>query len=96
MKPLAYRVFKWTYVVVICALSAETALGSHALLPRVLGGVEILGALLLVPALTRMAGLAALLAVYAIAALHHALEGYAAFQLALYAAGAWLIASAKD
>jgi hypothetical protein len=91
---LPRRVFLWTFVLAIATSSLHTALAPelpHGL--RTIGAAELVAVLMLVLPPTRVIGFALLLAVFAAAGLHHVVAGEWPFPLAIYAAGAWLIAS---
>lgn len=97
MSQVPRRVFFGTFVLAIAAASLQTALSpeqSHAL--RAMGAAELAAVLMLALPRTRLIGFVTLLAVFAVAALHHFVAGEAPFALAIYAAGAWLIASERD
>jgi hypothetical protein len=92
----ALVLFKWTYVAAIFAASVQTALNAPGVFMRGVGAVEAFAVLLLLAAPLRLAGLAMLLVIFAIAVAHEGLADGIPFRFAVYAAGAWLIATMPE
>jgi hypothetical protein len=87
----------WWYRVVysacIIVMSVETAARARNMVDHRfwLGGLEIIGALMLLIRRVQVVGLVILFAVYAVAAVHASVSGEIPAGLVLFAASAWII-----
>jgi hypothetical protein len=85
--------YRIVYVGCITVLSIETMTHAKSMTDHHfwLGGIEVIGALLLLVRRTQLTGLVILSLVYAGAAVHTLLTGGVPAGLALFAASAWII-----